>query len=48
MINPYEILEISVTATKDEIKASFRKLSFHAHPDHGGTTEAFDFAQESL
>ena len=31
--NYYEILEISTTATQDEIKKAFRKLAKKYHPD---------------
>lgn len=32
--NPYKILGISKTATRQEIKKAFRNLTFQLHPDH--------------
>jgi len=41
-MNYYEILGVSVTASQDDIITAFRSLRAQAHPDHGGTPEAFD------
>lgn len=38
MKNYYEILEIEPTATQEDIKKSFRKLSLLNHPDRNGNT----------
>ncbi len=40
MINYYEILEISHSATITEIKAAFRRLSFKYHPDLNNAPDA--------
>ena len=37
----YEILKVKKTASNDEIKKSYRKLSFKHHPDRGGDEEEF-------
>jgi molecular chaperone DnaJ len=37
----YEVLGITKTATADEIKKAYRKLSKQTHPDVGGDAEAF-------
>ena len=38
-IDPYEILGVKPDATKDEIQKAYRKKSFAAHPDHGGSNK---------
>lgn len=40
MINFYQILEIERTASQNEIKSAFRKLSFRYHPDLNNHPEA--------
>lgn len=37
----YEVLQIAVTATPQEIKTAYRKAVRTAHPDHGGSAEEF-------
>lgn len=37
MENPYTVLGVKPTATKDEVTRAFRTKVFHAHPDRGGT-----------
>jgi DnaJ family protein C protein 8 len=44
-LNPYERLNLRFTATPDEIRKQFRKLSLMVHPDkckHAQAAEAFD------
>ena len=45
MTNYYEILEIKKTATKDEIKQSYKRLAKIHHPDKGGDKEIFQNIQ---
>lgn len=40
-MNPYIELEVSVTATSEEIKARYRVLANLHHPDRGGDEEIF-------
>ena len=40
-INYYSILEVESTATPNEIKKSYRKLSLKHHPDKGGEPDKF-------
>jgi len=37
----YETLEISVTATTEEVKKAYRKKALQTHPDKGGSEEEF-------
>lgn len=39
--NPYRVLGLKKNATKDQIKAAFRKLVLKHHPDTGGDPERF-------
>jgi curved DNA-binding protein CbpA len=43
----YQLLKVSVTASPDEIKKAFRKLSKLYHPDVGGDTEQFKKINEA-
>lgn len=43
----YEVLEVSPDATPDEIKAAYRQLLHTAHPDKGGSQEAFAELQKA-
>jgi curved DNA-binding protein len=47
MKNFYDILNISPTASEDEIKKAYRKLASFYHPDKGGTTEKFQEIEEA-
>lgn len=47
-LNPYEELGIDRGATEDEIRWAYRKAAKLAHPDAGGTAEAFDKIATSL
>lgn len=41
MDNYYAILELDLTASKEEVKKSYRRLSKTYHPDFGGNTSDF-------
>ena len=43
----YEILEISKSASQDEIKKAYRKLALRYHPDKGGDQEKFKKLNEA-
>jgi len=47
MSNYYEMLEINVTATSEEIKQSYRRLAIKHHPDKGGDKDIFQKIQTS-
>lgn len=47
MDNYYNILNIEKTASSEEIKKSFRKLSLKHHPDKGGNKEMFSKINEA-
>jgi curved DNA-binding protein CbpA len=40
-MNPYRILKIKKSATKEEIKIAYREMSKKHHPDTGGSVEEF-------
>ncbi|KAK4688467.1 hypothetical protein P7C73_g1654, partial [Tremellales sp. Uapishka_1] len=49
-LNPYDILDLPVTATESEIKKQYRKRSLMIHPDkfkHEKGLEAFDFLKKA-
>ena len=43
----YEILEISKTSSKEEIKKAYKKLALQYHPDKGGDAEKFKELSEA-
>lgn len=43
--NPYQELGLERSADRAEIKAAFRKKAKNAHPDYGGSADAFDRAK---
>jgi curved DNA-binding protein CbpA len=45
--NPYSILRIPETASRDEIKRAYRRLAREYHPDRGGDAAAFGRVQEA-
>ncbi len=48
MRNPYEILEVKETASKDEIKKSYRSLAKKYHPDQYGNNPLKDLAEDKM
>ena len=46
-VNYYEILELSRTATQDEVKAAYKKMAAVVHPDKGGSAMLFRLVQEA-
>lgn len=40
-VDYYAVLEVKSSATRDEIRSSYRSKVREAHPDHGGDQEAF-------
>jgi curved DNA-binding protein CbpA len=43
----YDLLEVEPTATQDEIKKAYKKLSKKHHPDKGGDEEVFKQIKEA-
>ena len=43
----YEILELQADATLDQVKAAYRHLAPHVHPDLGGTREQFRLVRDA-
>ncbi|WP_394939014.1 J domain-containing protein [Psychromicrobium sp. YIM B11713] len=43
----YEVLQIEVTATSQQVKAAYRRAVRTAHPDHGGSAEDFRRVSEA-
>ncbi|MGN0622222.1 MAG: DnaJ domain-containing protein [Porcipelethomonas sp.] len=48
MNDPYQILGISPTATDDEIKSAYRKLSQQYHPDHHTDSVMEEIANQKM
>jgi len=46
-VNYYEILELSKTASQDEIKSAYRKMVSLVHPDKGGSAMLFRLVQQA-
>lgn len=48
MNDPYQILGISPTATDDEVKTAYRKLSKQYHPDHQSDSIMEEIANQKM
>ncbi|MDW8800701.1 DnaJ domain-containing protein [Clostridium sp. A1-XYC3] len=48
MRDPYEVLEVRKTASKDEIKKAYRELVKKYHPDQYGNNPLRDLAEDKL
>ncbi|MGE5628702.1 MAG: J domain-containing protein [Solirubrobacterales bacterium] len=48
MKNPYEILGVKETASKDEIKKAYRELAKKYHPDQYGANPLKDLAEDKM
>jgi hypothetical protein len=47
MINPYELLGVTIDSTLKDLKTSFYSLALLLHPDRGGTSEEMIVLQSS-
>lgn len=45
--SPFAVLGLTPPFTREQVKAAFRARSKVAHPDHGGTNEAFVALREA-
>jgi DnaJ-class molecular chaperone len=55
MLNPYELLGVTIDTSKDDIKKIYYQLSLLAHPDKGGNNDdmitlkkAYDFVMKEI
>ena len=46
-VNYYQLFSLSPSATSDELKSQYRRLSLQYHPDRGGTTEQMSQLNEA-
>lgn len=47
VINPFQVLDLPTTASKDEIKRRYKQLALIHHPDKGGNAETFRMITEA-
>lgn len=43
----WEVLEVPNSATREQVELAYKRLLFHTHPDHGGSSEEFIRVQEA-
>lgn len=46
-MNPYDTLGVTEKSSPEEVERAYKKLRMRAHPDHGGSAEAFDKLQRA-
>lgn len=46
-MDPYQVLDVPVGASTDEVRAAFRRHATRHHPDRGGDSEQFIAGQEA-
>jgi hypothetical protein len=47
-MDPYQVLEIDASASRDEVRKAYRRLSAKYHPDLGGDLQVFQQLQRAV